>query len=59
MSDPEVMRFHLLALKTLFPGFKGFDIVSMILGGALSFIYGVLISYAYHALHGDCNGCKK
>lgn len=57
MSDPMVAQFHLLALKTAFPGFNGFDTGSMVLGGVLSFIYGFLASLIFHILHGACN-CK-
>ena len=43
MTDPDVIQFHLLALKTAFPGFKGFDVASVILGGIMSFVYGFII----------------
>lgn len=56
MTDPAVMQFHLLSLKTLFPGFTGFDLQSQVWGGALSFIYGFLISITFHSLHKNC-GC--
>lgn len=55
MSDPAVMQFHLLALKTAFPGFNGFDAVSVVLGGVFSFIYGFIISVVFHSLHGNCS----
>ena len=50
MSDPAVMQFHLLALKTAFPGFSGFDTGSVILGGIISFIYGFIISVVFHSI---------
>lgn len=59
MTDPEVIRFHLLALETALPGFKGFDFLSMLWGAGLAFVYGVLLSLAYHILHCDCTGCKN
>jgi len=55
MTDPAVANFHLLALKTAFPGFQGFDLLSMVLGAAISFIYGFIGSVIFHALH--CNSC--
>ncbi|MFA4954426.1 MAG: hypothetical protein WC641_03890 [Patescibacteria group bacterium] len=60
MTDPAVIQFHLLALKTALPGFNGFDAASLILGGIMSFVYGFVISVVFHALHGnwDC-GMKK
>ena len=54
MSDPAVMQFHLLALKSAFPGFSGFDTGSVILGGVMSFVYGFIISIVFHSLHRNC-----
>lgn len=60
MTDPMVMQFHLLALKTALPGFRGYDSGSMLLGGVISFIYGFVISFIFHRLHGACAcGTKK
>lgn len=59
ITDPEVMKFHLLGLKTAFPGFQGFDVASMIWGGVLSFVYGFLASVAFHSLHRNCCGMKS
>lgn len=60
MTDPAVLQFHLLALKTALPGFNGYDTGSVVLGGAISFVYGFVISIVFHALHGNCPcGMKK
>ena len=56
MSDPEVLRFHLLSLKTAFPGFQGYDAVSILWGGIMSFAYGFIFSAVFHALHKGCCG---
>lgn len=57
MTDPAVMQFHLLSLKTALPGFSGFGAGSVILGGVESFIYGFVISLVFHVLHANCNCC--
>jgi hypothetical protein len=54
MTDPLVQQFHLLALKTAFPGFSGFDAASMIWGGLTSFVYGFVASIVFHSLHKGC-----
>jgi hypothetical protein len=60
MTDPAVMQFHLLALKTAFPGFTDFNAGSVIWGGIMSFVYGFIISVVFHSLHGNCTcGMKK
>ena len=61
MTDPEVIKHHMLSLKTLFPGFQGYDVVSIVWGAAMSFGYGVFGSLAYHSLHAQCciGGMKK
>lgn len=60
MTDPAVMQFHLLALKSAFPGFSGYDAGSVVWGGVMSFIYGFIISFVFHSLHGACAcGVKK
>lgn len=53
----DVLAFHLLSLKLTFPGFLGFTAGSIIWGGVLSFVYGFVGSYIFHAFHGAC--CKK
>ncbi|MBI5654125.1 hypothetical protein HZC53_00505 [Candidatus Uhrbacteria bacterium] len=58
MTDPSVMQFHLLSLKTAFPGFSGFDAGSVIYGGVMSFVYGLIISLIFHGLHANCNCCS-
>lgn len=58
MSEPEVIRFHLLALKTAFPGFSGLEVASVLWGAVLSFIYGFLGSVIFHSLHKNCCGIK-
>lgn len=54
MTDISVAQFHLLALKTMFPGFNGYDTMSIVWGGALSFLYGFVASTIFHSLHGSC-----
>ncbi len=58
MTDPEVIRFHLLALKTAFPGFQGLDLASIIWGGIISFVYGFVASVIFHKIHSGCCGIK-
>lgn len=58
-TDPEVMRFHLLGLKTAFPGFTDFGAQSIFLGVVYSFIYGFVGSIIFHSLHCGCCGKKK
>ncbi len=53
----DVLAYHLLSLKLLFPGFQGYDIASMLWGGVLSFMYGFLGSMLFHAFHNSC--CKS
>lgn len=60
MTEPAVAQFHLLALKSAFPGFTGFNTASVVLGCIMSFVYGFIISVVFHALHGCCGcGMKK
>lgn len=54
MTDPAVMNFHLLSLKTLFPGFQGYDALSILWGGVLSFAYGFAGSWVFHSFHNEC-----
>ncbi len=58
MTDPEVIRFHLLSLKTALPGFQGFNPLSMLWGGVISFVYGFIGSVIFHKLHRGCCGMK-
>lgn len=58
MIDPAVINFHLLSLKTLFPGFQGYDALSMIWGAILAFGYGAFGSFVFHSLHSDCCNSK-
>ena len=58
MTDPAVANFHLLSLKTAFPGFQGYDVFSVIWGAVLSFIYGFVFSQVFHRLHKNCCGMK-
>ncbi len=55
MSDPAIVQFHMLALKTALPGFQGFELVSIVWGGVLSFVYGFVISVVFHSLHRNCS----
>lgn len=54
MTDPDVQYFHLLSLKTAFPGFVGYDAASVIWGGLESFVYGVVAAVVFHGLHKGC-----
>ena len=56
ITEPEVAAFHMNALKTAFPGFKGYDVASILWGGVLSFVYGCIAAYVFHGLHKNC--CK-
>ncbi len=58
LTDTEAVRFHLTSLKVAFPGFKGMDPASMLLGAVLSFGYGFVGSMAFHGLHRNCCGIK-
>lgn len=58
MTDPSVVAFHLTALKSAFPGFRGFDAPSILIGGVWSFVYFFLGSVIFHSLHRNCP-CKK
>lgn len=55
----DVLSFHLLSLKLTFPGFQGYDTASIVWGGVLSFVYGFVVSYLFHAFHGGCCSMKK
>ncbi|MBU0540241.1 hypothetical protein KKF59_01040 [Patescibacteria group bacterium] len=59
ITDPLVDQFHVLYLKFLFPGFKGFDVASILWGMVLSFVYGFLAAVVFHGLHPDCCKPKK
>lgn len=59
ISDPAVMNFHLLALKVTFPGFQGYDALSILWGGILTFGYGIVGSLIFHSLHSDCCAKKR
>lgn len=54
MTDPAVMQLHLLSLKSVFPGFQGFDAMSILWGGVMSFGYGFVFSFIFHTIHGNC-----
>lgn len=55
-ADPAVLNFHLLSLKTLFPGFTGYTAGSIVWGGVMSFVYGFVGSLIFHSFHKGC--CK-
>ena len=59
LTDPAAMAFHLTALKVAFPGFAGYDGLSIIWGGFLSGLYGFLASLIFHSLHQNCCEPKK
>lgn len=59
MTDPQIMQFHLLSLKTAFPGFQGFDTASILWGGVMSFIYGFIASVIFHSIHRSCSCTMK
>lgn len=54
LTDPAVIQHHLLALKTAFPGFQGYDVVSILFGGIWSFVYFFIGSLIFHSLHRNC-----
>ncbi len=54
LVDPAVQEFHMLALKTALPGFQGYDILSILWGAILSFLYGFLAAQLCHRMHQDC-----
>ncbi len=58
MVDPAVSDLHLLLLRMTFPGFQGYDALSMVWGAVLSFGYGAAASALFHSLHSDCCGSK-
>ena len=55
----DVLAYHLLSLKLLFPGFQGFAVGSIIWGGVLSFVYGFVGSLIFHSFHRGCCESKK
>ncbi|MDP2630191.1 MAG: hypothetical protein Q8P56_02165 [Candidatus Uhrbacteria bacterium] len=57
--DPAVAQMHLLNLKLAFPGFQGYDALSILWGGVMSFFYGFIFSLIFHWLHRDCCQVKK
>lgn len=57
MTDPEVIKYHLLGLKTAFPGFQGMDSRSALIGGVWTFVYFFVGSVVFHTLHRNCS-CK-
>ncbi len=59
ITDPVVEQFHMLGLKLVFPGFRGFDVASILWGMLLSFVYGFVVSFVFHVLHPDCCPVKK
>lgn len=64
MIDPAVMNFHLLSLKSVFPGFSGYTAASILWGAILSFAYGYIGSVIFYSLHSECcvskhNGKKE
>lgn len=56
LTDPALVDFHMLSLKVWLPGFKGYDVISVIWGGILSYLYGFVASYVFHSFHKDCCG---
>ncbi len=55
----DVLTYHMLSLKLLFPGFQGYGIGSVVWGGVLSFGYGFVGSMIFHGLHKACCKGKK
>jgi hypothetical protein len=58
-TDQAVLTFHMTALRAVFPGFTGYDVLSVLWGGVLSFVYGFVASIVFHKLHEDCCIMKK
>lgn len=54
ITDEAVIALHMTSLKALFPGFQGYDVMSVLWGGVLSFVYGFLASQVFHRLHKNC-----
>lgn len=67
--EKEIFDLHMNLLKLTYPGFKGYDLMSLIWAGVLSFLYGYVISVICIHLHHGCksggcdskemNGCCK
>lgn len=55
LTDPAVIQFHQLSLKTAFPGFQGMDALSMLWGAVMSFVYFFIASVVFHSLHRNCS----
>lgn len=58
ITDPAVVSFHETSLKLAFPGFKGYDMLSIVWGAVLSWVYGFAASVIWHRMHKDCCGAK-
>lgn len=56
ITDPAVATLHETSLKLALPGFKGYDILSIVWGAVLTWVYGFLASTIWHGMHKDC--CK-
>ncbi|MBF8280246.1 MAG: hypothetical protein HW383_19 [Candidatus Magasanikbacteria bacterium] len=56
LSEPVLVELHTNLLKLAFPGFKGYDAMSLVLGGVLSFVYGFVAALICGGLHRGC--CK-
>lgn len=55
----DVLAYHMLSLKLLFPGFTGYSSGSLVWGAVMSFAYGFAGSLIAHSLHGSCCGKTK
>ncbi len=58
-TDVAVEALHLNLFKLAFPGFSGYDSLSIIWGAVLIFVYGFIASTVYHAIHRNCCDVKK
>ncbi len=54
ITDPAVATLHTTSLKLAFPGFKGYDVLSVVWGAVLTFVYGYVASAVWHGLHKNC-----
>lgn len=59
LADRAVLDFHMLALRAALPGFQGYDVMSVLWGGILAFVYGFIVAVIFHKLHDNCCLPKK
>ncbi len=54
ITNPQMVELHLQLLQMALPGWRGFELASLLWGACLSFVYGFLASLLFHALHRNC-----